>query len=110
MQFPDLYPFKKGKLTNFKRLKDVDYLKAEGNYTGFHFIDGSSRTESGNIGLHWARIEALDFFYKIHRSYVVNLKAIKDIANDGTVLLKSGTVLVCSKKRLPGLLEKFPIH
>ena len=109
MTLPDLYLFREGKRQFYRRVKDIDYVKGEGNCSKFHFTDGSSHMENKNIGLHRKHLEAFSFFQQIHRSFVVNLKAIKGITPDGKVLLKSGAELLCSEKRLPALLELFPI-
>ena len=109
MKLSDLYPFRDGKRTFYHRVKDIDYVEGDGNCSGFHFMGGSSLTETGNIGLHWQRLKAFAFFLQIHRSFVVNLKAIRIIDTDGRITLKSGAELLCSEKRLPVLLELFPI-
>ena len=109
MKLPDLYPFRKGKLKFYHRVKDIDYVKGDGIYSGFYFIDGKSITESDNIGWHWERLQAFDFLMRIHRSYIVNLKAIRGIDTDGRVILKSGIEVYCALKSLPELLKRYPV-
>lgn len=109
MQLPDMYVFRKGKSHFHRRVKDIDYVEGDGDYSAFHFIDGGSLTENGSIGTHWENLHTFIFFKRIHRSYVVNLKAIRGTTPDGRVLLKSGAKLLCSSKQLPALMAMFPI-
>ena len=109
MKLPHLYLLKKGKRQFYRRVKDIDYVNGEGNCSKFHFTDGSSHMENKNIGWHWNLLKGFDFFVQIHRSFVVNLKAIKGITPNGRVLLKSGTELLCAEKRLSMLLKLFPL-
>ena len=109
MILPDLYPFTNGKRILYRRVKDIDYMKGEGNCTEFYFIDGTSFMENLNIGRHWARLKTFSFFFKIHRSFIVNLKAIRKIGTEGTITLNSGTEVNCAKEFLSLLLEQYPI-
>ena len=109
MDLPDLYTFRTGKSLFHRRVKDIDYVKGEGSCTGFHFEDGSELVEDKHIGWHWKHLQGFQFFMKIHRSFIVNLKAIRGTTPKGTVLLKSGTELLCASNSLPVLLKLFPI-
>ena len=109
MKLPDLYPFKKGRCLFYLRVKDIDYVKGEGNCSGFYFMNGSFHMENLNIGRHWNLLKAFDYFMRIQRSFVVNLKAIRGISTDGIVTLKSGLQVTCSGKLLDELLERYPI-
>ena len=109
MKISLLYPFRDGKVITWRRVKDIDYLQGDDKCTRFHFANGKVITETGSIGMHALRLIGTGFFCMIHRSFTVNLKAIREVKTDGTVLLRSGIDLLCAKTRLDELLQRFNI-
>jgi two-component system LytT family response regulator len=68
-------------------LKDICYFKAEGSYTQIFFIDNTSLLVSKNLKHFEFILSDLDFFVRIHRSFVVNINFVKKIMRkDGGVL------------------------
>ena len=67
-------------------LDEVVYLKADGNYTTFHYADGKVRTELSCLSIYDAKIASLydaagqpSPFYRMGRSYLVNTSHISSV-------------------------------
>jgi len=67
-------------------LEEVVYLKADGNYTDFHYADGKVKTELSCLSVFEAKIaafyetQALPMpFYRMGRSHLVNANHISAI-------------------------------
>lgn len=68
-------------------LDDVVYLKADGNYTDFHYADGKVKTELSCLSVFESKIVALYDgdtaismpFYRMGRSHLVNVNHIAAI-------------------------------
>ena len=103
-----LYRFTDFRMKVWKRVKDVDYVQAEDKSVVFYFRNGTKRVENGHIAEHEKVLDKSGLFYRIHRSCLVNLQAIRGIDGDGTITLASEVVLHCVEERLKGLLARFP--
>lgn len=67
-------------------LDEVVYMKADGNYTDFHYADGKVKTELSCLSVFEAKIEALyevgdepSPFYRMGRSYLVNTNQVSAV-------------------------------
>lgn len=58
------------------RIADIIYLESEGEYVRMHLADGSTITTLFRLKNMEAALPA-DSFMRVHRSYIVNLRAIK---------------------------------
>ena len=58
------------------RIADIVYLESEGEYVRMHLADGSTITTLFRLKNMEAALPA-DSFLRVHRSYIVNLRAIK---------------------------------
>ncbi|PQJ74896.1 LytR/AlgR family response regulator transcription factor [Polaribacter gangjinensis] len=81
------------------KMDDIIFCKADGKYTEFNTINASVIISSKNLGEY-----ALSFnnnFFRIHHSYVVNIKyLVKIIKNNGLFCeLKNGHILPVAKRR-----------
>ena len=70
------------------RLDDVAYLKADGNYTEFHFIDGKERVQLSTLSVYADAISRVfsasntpSPFYRMGRSWIVNLDHVSSVDN-----------------------------
>ncbi len=79
-------------------LYEIRYLEAMKNYVTLHAAEEYSVKRS----LSELVKELDDSFYKIHRSYIVNLRFVKKITR-AEVMLKDGTALPLSRKLYEGL-------
>lgn len=81
------------------KLEEIQYLEADGSYTRFILADTSEIIISKGL-IEFEFIEKYDFFFRAHRSYIVNLNAIKRI------LKKDNLIEMQNGKTLPITLEK----
>ncbi len=71
-------------------LKDIIYCKAEGNYTTIQLVDGKQLFITKLIKWFEEMLPAQTFF-RIHKSYIVNLNLIKKIEkNEGVIIMENG--------------------
>lgn len=77
---------------------EIRYLEVMRNYTTVHGTEDYSVKRSLND----LESELDESFYRIHRSFIVNLRFVKRITRT-EVILKDGTVLPLSRKRYEGL-------
>lgn len=88
---------------------DVHYLEAAGNYVVLHTSDGELKLRDTLTRLA-ARLEASDFV-RVHRSYVVNLDAVREIQpwhhGDQRLLLRDGSFLNLSRRYRDAVRERF---
>jgi two-component system LytT family response regulator len=83
---------------------DIDtimYLEADGKYTIFHLLNGTSKVVSKNIGS-YATILPKNKFFRIHHKYIINIGKTESIyKTDGHYcLLKNTKTLPIAKRRL----------
>lgn len=90
----------------FIPLDDVNYLESDNNYTSVYLLDGSKVVSSKNLG-HYEELLNPEQFFRIHNSYIVNVKCIKRFmkGKTGIIELNNGKQLEVSLRRKPALLE-----
>jgi two-component system, LytTR family, response regulator len=89
---------------------NILYLKGNGSYTDFHFLNTEEPIViSQNIGHYEEELKNADFFFRVHRSYVINLihvvKLVERIEN-GAVILKGDVSIPVSRHRWEQFKEK----
>lgn len=79
-------------------LAQIRYLEVQGNYVTIHGV------ENYNVKMPLGRLEQMldERFYRIHRSYIVNLQCVKKCTR-AEVVLKDDTALPLSRKQYEGL-------
>ena len=112
----------KSALTNFKfgkiglpvsdgilyvKLEDVLFLQAEGMYTRFHTFPEQNILTSKPLKHYMKILEGSNNFFRTHRSYLINIKHIKQfVKKDGIHLLMDNDAIVAvSKEKQTELLE-----
>lgn len=91
----------------FILVDDIVYLKSEGRYTFFYLTDGSKVVASRNLGDFEDVIDKLQFF-RIHNSYIVNLKHVVSINKaDGSYCEMITKVSLPIAKRRQDELNRF---
>jgi two-component system LytT family response regulator len=95
-----------GKLI-FVNPEDIMYCKAEGNYTTVYLKDNKKHLLSKKIKDVIASFPKEDFF-RIHKSYHVNLNAIKEIVkNEGLyIILENGQNIPVSRTKKEELISR----
>lgn len=69
---------------DFAKVSDIVYLKSDGRYTIFFLTNGSKLVASRNLG-EFENIVDKNQFFRIHNSYMVNLKHVLNITKtDGS--------------------------
>jgi len=96
-------PVSEGSL--FVDVKDITHLKAEGSYVNIFLKDGNKILVSKNIKDYENQLTEQEGFYRTHRSYLVNITYIKNIASDSTeATLSNETVISIARERKNGFL------
>lgn len=91
----------------FLKINEIAYLKSEGRYTVFKLVDGSSVMASKNLG-EFENIIDKSLFFRIHNSYIVNLKHILKINKvDGSYCEMSTNEALPIAKRRQDSLSRF---
>ncbi len=82
------------------KMEDIIFCKAEGKYTDFFLVDGKKILSSRNLGEYGAILDS-SYFFRIHHSYVINIKHITKISKkEGySCEFSNGTTLPIAKRR-----------
>jgi two-component system LytT family response regulator len=74
----------------------VVYVEADGNYSIFYFGQGKKETVTANLGKVEDQLDP-SFFYRVHRSYLINTSFLKKIITSKAVCIlnKNGEELTC---------------
>ena len=75
--------------TRYVKLGDIVCMQSDSQYTNFYLQDGEVICSAYSLKLYAEQISE-DIFYRSHRSYLVNLSAIKSLD------LKCGSVIILS--------------
>ena len=79
-------------------LKEIMYFEADINYTKIHFESGICTTESFTLKEVERALTANQYFNRINRSFIVNIKFVKT-ANESQVQLSNKLLLSVSRRR-----------
>ena len=101
----------------FVFIRDIVLCKAEGNYTIFHFSDSRNKELVSKTLKEFDELLSEFNFFRIHRSYLVNLKHIKEYCRSnhdceiegdgGYVVLDNNIQVPVSRDKKKLLLERF---
>ncbi len=85
-------------------IKSINYCEAKGSYCRISLREGRPITVSKNLGEMQASLPENEFF-RIHRSFLVRLGAIRQLEPEkrGSIVLYTGEVLPVSRRRRHGL-------
>ncbi|MCC5924460.1 MAG: response regulator transcription factor [Crocinitomicaceae bacterium] len=85
---------------------DISYLEASGNCTMLYFRDETRYLDTRTLKV-YEQILNDSKFYRIHKSYIVNMSEIKEyLSEDGHILvLKSGVQLPVARNRVSHFLK-----
>ena len=93
----------RGKIT-FVDVDEILYLKADGVYTEI-ITKKNKHVSSNNLGYFEGMLNS-DYFSRVHRSYIINIKEVKEyFTSDHTVKLSDGSLIPVSGASLKGFLE-----
>ena len=85
----------------FIKMADIMYCKSDGRYTNFYMETGDVCMSSKNIGEYEGRVLDNGNFFRVHNSYIINMRFIKRIIKlDGhSCEMQNGFVIPISKRR-----------
>jgi two-component system LytT family response regulator len=88
-------------------LQDICYLKAEGSYTQIVARNDTSLLASKNLKYFQFVLEGAGYFFRIHRSIIVNIHfAKKLLRNEGvSLILETGAQLPVANEKVVELLQ-----
>lgn len=86
-------------------INDIIYCETFNRYTKVVTTDGEI-ISSYNIGKYQETLTN-DFFYQIHRSFIINLNHVKRYDTTGAVIMTMGTEIPISKKHKDEFLQMF---
>jgi two-component system LytT family response regulator len=88
-------------------LQDVIYCEAESSYTRFHLPNKKMVITSKTIK-EYEYLLADIFFVRVHRSYLINLKHVKEYrrGEEGTITMTNGQEIKVAKRKKDFFLEK----
>ena len=91
---------------DFIKIDDILYFESDGRYTIIHLMDQTTFFVSKNIG-EYDKILAPNYFFRIHKKYLINLKYIININNsDGSNCeLVGNLTLPVAKRRKEDLVS-----
>lgn len=78
---------------------EVVFLSADNNYTLVIFEDGNKVLVATNLSKLEKRFVATNFFYRTHRSFLVNLQHIETVLENRVVLKNKTSILVSRRKK-----------
>ena len=87
---------------DFIKMADIIYCKSDGRYTRFVLACGKTLISSRNLGEYEYRILDTNHFFRIHHSYIINMRyLIKINKKDGNYCeLTNGEFIPIAKRRL----------
>lgn len=90
-----------------REAEDILYIKADGNYCSICFINGAKILVSRSIQ-HYEDSLSSDRFFRVHKSYIVNLKQIikYNKGRGGQVVLQDNTLLPVASRRKDAFLSQ----
>lgn len=78
----------------FVKVEEISHVEANGSYANLFLTDGSKMTVSKNLKYFATALEGHTGFYRVHRSYLVNLANIaKYNRQDSLIHLENGTYI-----------------
>jgi two-component system LytT family response regulator len=89
-------------------VQDISYCHANGNYTVFYLKDKTKLTSSYTLGYYEDLLSEHNFF-RIHRSYMINLAFIKMYrkADGGVVVMNDGQEIEVSRNNKDAFMKFF---
>jgi two-component system LytT family response regulator len=92
--------------TYFIPLDHIIRCEADGNYTYFHLCNNEKMLASNQIKV-YEQLLSNYFFYRSHRSHIINLKQVKAYikTDGGYVIMSDGSKLPISSNRKTQLIE-----
>ncbi len=97
---------------DFIKYTNIIYLKSEGRYTHLILEKGKKITVAKNLGKYDDTISEIPYFFRIHKSYLINLNHVLsiDVQNGFYCEMSNGDFLPISKRKRIELKEYLRIN
>lgn len=79
--------------TRFIKLKEIKMLQAEGSYCKIFLNDDTQLLASKNLKYFEEKLQQANFFFRSHKSYIVNLTKVKEIQKAENELKLEGNIV-----------------
>lgn len=86
------------------KLEEIIYCEAQSNYTLVYLSDGRKMMVTKSLK-NYDDLLSDSNFYRIHKSYLVNVDFIKEVKQEGTLILDGGQTLPISQRSKRGFLK-----
>ncbi len=88
-------------------LHTICYLKAEGSYTRIFFASNTNMLVSKNLKHFEYVLTGINYFIRIHRSFIVNINFAKKVlrSDGGTLLLENNTEIPIAEDNMQLILD-----
>lgn len=96
-------PTQKG--ISFIPQEEVIHLEGYDGYTKIHLVDGKILTSSYSLGKFSDYLD--DYFFKCHKSHIVNIKAVRAFENEGYVVIGNDYRVPITKTYKQAFLDLF---
>jgi two-component system LytT family response regulator len=96
--------------TRFVKVKDIIMLRAEGSYCELYLSGGEKLLTSKNLKHFEDRMSDIPFFFRCHKSYMVNLKKVIEYnKSENNILLQEKVHGMVSSEKSDVFLEKMEL-
>lgn len=93
---------------------DIYFIEAQGSYSRFIFCKNGKNREMtmSNPLSEYEEMLPGEYFFRVHRSYLINCKQIRKVINEGhsIVVMKDGTEISVSRRRYAPLIDFLQSH
>lgn len=86
------------------QLEEIIYCEAQSNYTLVYLKDGSKMMVTKSLK-YYDELLSDSNFYRVHKSYLVNVNYVKEVKQEGTLKLENGSSLPISQRSKRGFLK-----
>jgi two-component system LytT family response regulator len=89
------------------KVKEIEYLEADGSYVHLFLIDKKQKTVSKNLKYFEQALESLSNFVRVHRSFIINLDLMRSYSKSGrgTISMQNGKEVDLARDRRNDFLE-----
>lgn len=85
---------------SFVEISDIVFLEADGAYTTFYLMNGQKVVVSKKLKFYEDILSNRSFFFRTHRSYLVNVNYIKKYSrSENAILMDNASTITISRER-----------
>jgi len=96
---------------NAVKYSDILFIEGSGNYTSLHVSDGKTLLSQENL-THFEEILPESAFFRVHRSYIVNIPRISTIreGRTGVAIMNNSKEIPIANRRLKQFMHAFKTY